>query len=185
MQLESMLSVTVSIETVVLPILIPVQLLAVILQIVSLIECKQCLLFARIYEIERILEGGFIGWCYMLIAQGLLSIFGYVVLLSRRPVWGITFNSVQKSDKSWALFCLSTSSVIATCFVIIGWQEFCNTFKVVRCYHTPSLLIDWKSYTPKYSSCYNTYYYYTITEICLFLSSVAMLLLLLKTIWRK
>ena len=87
-----MLFVTVSIETVVLLTLIPVQLLAVILQIVSLIECKQCLLFARIYEIERILEGGFIGWCYMLIAQGLLSIFGYVVMLSKRPVWGITFN---------------------------------------------------------------------------------------------
>ena len=87
-----MFPVTVSIQTVVLLTLIPVQLLAVILQIVSLIECKQCLLFARIYEIERILEGGFTGWCYMLIAQGLLSIFGYIVILSKRPVWGITFN---------------------------------------------------------------------------------------------
>jgi hypothetical protein len=86
------LSTTVPFQTVVLVTLIPVQLLAVILQIIGLVECKQCLLFARIYEIERILEGGFIGWCYMLIAHGLLLIFGCIVMLSRRPILGIAFN---------------------------------------------------------------------------------------------
>lgn len=78
-------------RTVVLVTIILVQLLAVILQIVGLVECKQCLLFARIYEIERVLEGGFVGWCYMLIAHGLLSIFGCIVMLSRRPLLGVSF----------------------------------------------------------------------------------------------
>ena len=87
-----MISATVSFETVVLLTIIPVQLLSLILQIVGLVECKQCLLFARIYEIERILEGGFIGWCYILIAYGFLLVFGCIVMLSRRPILGAALN---------------------------------------------------------------------------------------------
>ena len=92
MPLKSMFSTPLSLQTVVLVALIPIELLAIILQIVGLVECKQCLLFANIYEVERILEGGFIGWCYVLILRGLLLIFGCIVLLSRRPIMGIAFN---------------------------------------------------------------------------------------------
>ena len=94
-----MFSATVSFETVVLLTVIPVQLLAVILQIVGLVECKQCLLFARIYEIDQILDGGFIGWCYILIAHGLLLIFGCIVMLSRRPILGVALNRLGASTR--------------------------------------------------------------------------------------
>ena len=94
-----MFSATVSFETVVLSTIIPVQLLAVILQIIGLVECKQCLLFARIYEIDRILDGGFIGWCYILIAHGLLLIFGCIVMLSRRPILGVVLNRLGASTR--------------------------------------------------------------------------------------
>ncbi|XP_028398717.1 uncharacterized protein LOC114522269 [Dendronephthya gigantea] len=178
-----MISKALTFRTVVLVTLILVQLLAVILQIVGLVECKQCLLFARIYEIERVLDGGFIGWCYMLIAYGLSSVFACIVMLLRRPLLGVSFESLSRSEKSKAMFCMSATAVITTFFVILGWHQFCSSFKVVRCYHTPSLLIDWKSYTPKYSSCYNTYYYYLITEVCLLWSSISTIFLLLKTVW--
>lgn len=87
----SMFSRILPLQTLLLLICIPVQLLAVVLQVLSLVECKQCLLFARILEIERILEGGFVGWCYMLVAHGFLIILFCCVMLSRRPAWVISF----------------------------------------------------------------------------------------------
>ena len=84
-----MFSTNISFEAVVLLTIIPVQLLAVILQIVGLVECKQCLLFAKIYEIERILEGGFVGWCYMIIVHGFILMMTCIVMLWRRPILGI------------------------------------------------------------------------------------------------
>ena len=63
------------------------------------------------------------------------------------------------------MFCVTFSGLLTTCFIAAGWHQFCSSFKVVRCHLASSLLIDWKSYTPKYSNCYNTYYYYTIIEV--------------------
>lgn len=173
-----------SLQTIVIGILILVELQIIILQIVGLFECKQCLLFASIFEVKRILEGGFSGWCLMVIANGVLSIFISLLMLIRHPILGIHLTSMTKGENLWMMFCITFSNITTTCFMTIGWHHFCNSFEVVRCHLTSSLLIDWKSYTPKYSNCYNTYYYYIISEMGLWWCSASWIYLFLTT-YRK
>lgn len=84
-----------SLQTIVTSILVLVELLIIILQIIGLVECKQCLIFAKIFEVQRTLESGFSGWCYMVIANGFLSIFICLLTLTRRSILGIRFNRLK------------------------------------------------------------------------------------------
>ena len=78
-------------KNIILVSIVLVELTIIIIEIVALLECKQCLLFGTIFEVKRIIEGGPTIWCYMILINGLCSLFICTLLLLQRPVFGIQF----------------------------------------------------------------------------------------------
>lgn len=116
----------------------------------------QCLLFAKLYERARILQGSSLWWCYLPTCLHLIAVLCSLCVLSF--VRGGRYGSQSNCSRVLGLISLSTVLVFISSWIIsYGFREFCKSFVINRCNRNHIHSMDWKNFIPKYCDCENSY----------------------------
>lgn len=116
----------------------------------------QCMLFAKLYERARILQGSSPGWCYLPACLHLAAGLCSLVVLSF--VRGGRYRSQSNCSRVLGLISVSAFLAFLSSWIISsGFQEFCKSFVINRCNAEHFSSMDWKNFTPKYCYCSNSY----------------------------
>ncbi|XP_020620044.1 uncharacterized protein LOC110057762 [Orbicella faveolata] len=123
---------------------------------VKTICAGQCLLFAKLFERARILQGSDTTWCFLPLFLNFIAVSSSLLLL--RFISGGRTRSHFSCIQALSLVSLSAFLVfLASGIISSGFLTFCDSFVINRCNHGHFKAMDWRNFTPKYSDCGNAY----------------------------
>ncbi|KAL9954321.1 hypothetical protein ACROYT_G041842 [Oculina patagonica] len=123
---------------------------------VKTICAGQCLLFAKLFERSRILQGSSTTWCYLPLLFYFVA--GSSSLLLLKFIRGARNRSRDNCIRGLCLVAFSTLFVFfAAAIISSGFHTFCDSFVVNSCSHDHFKAMDWRNFTPKYSDCGSAY----------------------------
>lgn len=122
----------------------------------------QCVLFAKLFERARILQGSSPSWCYLPMVFNLAattsSVFVLKLIIKGR-------RSRSSNLRVLGLGSLSAFLVLLSSWIISsGFREFCKSFVINKCIHAHIKAMDWKNFTPKYTDGGDLYFILQLAE---------------------
>ncbi|KAM7443646.1 hypothetical protein ABFA07_007540 [Porites harrisoni] len=166
-RITSSLSQYLSSDGILLIVAIILEIASCVTLIMVTVRCAgQCLLFAKIYERKRILEGSHKVWCA-------LPIFLHVIALGSALLflfWFIRRGKVRGYSNFFNALALLIASTLATFIAALvisrGFQALCDSFVINRCTDLHFDSMDWKKFTPQYCDCDKGYSLLESTMVC-------------------